>query len=364
MLEALRSAADRLLGRGSAAITVPVMDGALKANRVLDDAELVAALSGIDDLASDGATLWISAGPALCRLERDSAVPMRSFDGDITAIAARPGLLAVAIAGKRIQVLQAQGDDWRELATLDRIGNAPLVCVNALAFDGDDQLVFSEGSQHHGPEAWCRDLMELGQSGRVGRWNVRSGTASELARGLHYAYGVTMQDGRLLVSESWRHRVAKVDGGALTPLLAELPCYPSRMTPAASGGFWLACFVSRTQLVEFVLREPAYRKRMLAEVDPRYWIAPSLSSGHSFLEPLQGAGVKQMGVLKPWAPPRSYGLVLRIDGKGRILGSLHSQVDGRHHGITGVAEHRGRLFAASKGSGRLLAVALDAGLVK
>jgi hypothetical protein len=109
--------------------------------------------------------------------------------------------------------------------------------------------------------------------------------------------------------------------------------------------------------VEFVLREPAYRERMMTEIDPRHWIAPALSSGHSFLEPLQGAGVKQMGVLKPWAPPRSYGLVLRVAADGRILRSLHSQVDGRHHGITAVVEHGGALYAASRGSGRLLRVA-------
>ena len=55
---ALQRFGDRLLGRGSAAITVPVMDGALKANRVLDHAEVVAELPGIDDLASDGETLY------------------------------------------------------------------------------------------------------------------------------------------------------------------------------------------------------------------------------------------------------------------------------------------------------------------
>jgi hypothetical protein len=65
-----------------------------------------------------------------------------------------------------------------------------------------------------------------------------------------------------------------------------------------------------------------------------------------------------MGVLKPWAPPRSYGLVLHVSANGRILQSLHSQVDGRHHGITAIAEHGGMLLAASKGSGRLLRVDL------
>jgi len=107
-----------------------------------------------------------------------------------------------------------------------------------------------------------------------------------------------------------------------------------------------------------VLREDPYRRRMVAEVDPRYWVAPALSSGQSFLEPLQGAGVKQMGVLKPWAPPRSYGLVMKVAADGRVERSLHSLVDGRHHGITAVAERDGALYAVSKGSGRLLKVAL------
>ena len=73
---------------------------------------------------------------------------------------------------------------------------------------------------------------------------------------------------------------------------------------------------ARTQLVEFVLREPAYRRRMMAEIDPAYWVAPRLRSGLSFKEPMQGAHIKTMGVIKPWAPPRSYGLVIRLGADG------------------------------------------------
>ncbi len=364
MTNALRDFADRLLGRGSAAITVPVMDGLLKANRVLDEAEVVAALPGIDDLASEGTVLFASAGCELFRIDAGTPVLVQRFDVDISAIAVRaPGVVAVALGGRQVRVLQSSGDGLRQIAVLDRCGDAPLVCVNALAFDGPDEIVFSEGSQRHGPDAWCRDLMELGSSGRVGRWPfAKGGPATELARGLRHAYGVGVRAGKVLVSESWRHRVIPLGGGG--PLLAELPGYPSRMTPSADGGFWIACFVCRTQLVEFVLREPAYRARMLAEIDPRYWIAPALSSGASFLEPLQGAGVKTMGVMKPWAPPRSYGLIVKVGADGRLRGSLHSQVDGKHHGITGLAEHDGRLYAASKGSGRLLAVELSNGFTQ
>jgi hypothetical protein len=368
MLDALREFTDRLLGRGSAAITVPVMDGALKANRVLDHAEVVASLPGIDDIASDGQTLWASAGPCLYRIDGGRVIEAQRFDSYISALAVQrrdPGsiLVAIALGGTRIRVLQLTGHPHEapvELAALDSMAGVPLGSVNALSFQGNDQLDFTDGSQRNGPSAWCRDLMELGRTGRAGRWNFKTGAAIELARGLHYAYGVLTQDGATRVSESWRHRVANVAGGQASSLLAELPGYPSRMTAASGGGFWLACFVCRTQLVEFVLREPAYRARMLAAIDPRYWIAPALSSGESFLEPLQGASVKSMGVLKPWAPPRSYGLVLRVGTDGRVIRSLHSQVDGKHHGITAVAERQGRLYVASKGGGKLLAVALDA----
>jgi hypothetical protein len=141
-------------------------------------------------------------------------------------------------------------------------------------------------------------------------------------------------------------------------VLEHLPVYPSRLSPAASGGFWLTAFAARTQLVEFVLRENAYRRRMMAEIDPEYWIAPKLKSGQSFLEPMQGAHIKTMGVVKPWAPPRSYGLVIRLDAAGVPLYALHSRVDGVNHGVVAVVEMNGALFAIAKGPGRLLRIQL------
>ena len=95
-------------------------------------------------------------------------------------------------------------------------------------------------------------------------------------------------------------------------LHADLPAYPGRIAPAADG-YWLALFAPRSQLVEFVLREPAYRKRMMAEVPQPFWVAPKLRSGRSFYESLQGGGVKHLGLLKPWAPTMSAGLCVKLD---------------------------------------------------
>lgn len=97
---------------------------------------------------------------------------------------------------------------------------------------------------------------------------------------------------------------------------------------------------------------------MMAEIDPEYWIAPKLKSGQSFLEPMQGAHIKTMGVVKPWAPPRSYGLVIRLNGSGVPLYALHSRVDGVNHGVVAAVEMNGLLFALAKGPGRLLRVPL------
>ncbi len=375
MFDTIRQFSDRLLGRGDAAITVPVMDGALKPNRVLDEAEMVATLRDIDDLATDGQSLYVSAGPVLYRLDANRLVELHRFDANITALAVRSvNRLAVALAGRQIVLLSKNWIGLNEIARLDRLDSAPLNGVNALSFESDDCLLLSDGSARFGPDDWCRDLMEKGQSGRVGRWRFgvlgETGRTELLASRLQHAYGVLSLDrigsvgspDQVVYSESWRHRVVQARTMTTTSapaLLADLPGYPSRMSPASRGGFWLSCFVCRTQLVEFVLREDSYRTRMLEHIDPRYWIAPALHSGASYLEPLQGASVKQMGVLKPWAPPRSYGLVLHVDAQGHTTESFHSQVDGQHHGITATVELGAALYVASKGSGRLLRVPLD-----
>ncbi len=76
----------------------------------------------------------------------------------------------------------------------------------------------------------------------------------------------------VLFSESRRHRLVCDLGrmGASKLVLDNLLAYPSRLSSAAAGGFWLTAFTARTQLVEFVLRENAYRRRMMAEIDPQY----------------------------------------------------------------------------------------------
>ncbi len=206
---------------------------------------------------------------------------------------------------------------------------------------------------------WKRDLMDRRASGSV--WRIAladpARTATLLARDLAFPYGLAAgRDGALLVSESWRHRVVALDAGAAKPpreVLSDLPAYPCRIV-AIGGEFWLALFAPRNQLVEFVLREEAYRRRMVAQIDPAFWIAPALSSGASFLEPIQGGARKKLNMLKPWSPSWSYGLVARCDAAMRPLASFHSRADGNIHGVTSLAESGGALLVGAKGAGAIV----------
>src|SRR5262245_48454271 len=174
MLATLREWRDQLLGCGEAAITVPVMDGALKPNRALDDAAVVAELAGLDDVASNHRQLLVSAGTTLWQLDGETPVEVRRFDAPVTALAlSAQGRIAVALGGRRVLVHDAGG---AEIARLDSLGSERLHSVNAVAFDGEEALLVSDGSLRFAPAQWCHDLMTLGRSGRVARWRFGSAT--------------------------------------------------------------------------------------------------------------------------------------------------------------------------------------------
>jgi hypothetical protein len=356
MIAALRAFGDRVLGRGEAAITVPIFDGALKPNQMLADAEIVGQFDDAADVTTDGKAVLIADGEQVLRVADGSRTEIARFDRDITALHALPdGGLAVALGGKEIRIMGGPSDGRRWTDA----GGAAFHAVNAICSMPDGTLAVTDGSRNNDCAHWTHDLMERGASGRLVFLDRSSGAAREGAHGLEYAFGACALGDETLVSESWRHRLLAIaPQGRRRIVLDRLPVYPSRIIAAAGGGFWLTAFAARTQLVEFVLREPAFRRRMMKEIAPEHWIAPRLRSGQSFLEPMQGAHLRTMGVLKPWAPPRSYGLVVRLSPEGTPLYSLHSRVDGINHGIVAAADVGGFLYLLAKGPGRLIRLAL------
>ena len=351
MIAALREFTDRVLGRGEAAITVPPFDGALKPNQLLEEAVVVAELDAPEDLATDGRSLFVSDGSRLLRLDGSQLHEAERLDSTITALAClADGGFAIALEGKEVRIRGGEDDGkrWQEAA------GQPFCAINALAVTPKGKLIATDGSTRHPYNEWCHDLMGLGRTGRLLEIDPASGAASVIAMGLAMLSGLVAPATKSGCARAGAIDWSRYGGSGSGSVLDRLPGYPSRIAPAADGGFWFSVFAARTQLVEFVLRETAYRKRMMAEVEPQYWIAPTLSSGRTFLEPMQGAHIKTMGILKPWAPPRSYGLVIRLSSEGLPRYSFHSRVDGKNHGVVAAVECGGSLFVLAKGSRRLL----------
>lgn len=356
MLEQLRDWYDRFRGAGEYAITVPPMDGALRPNTALDKAETLHDWPSPDNIVASGNQVWFSSGADVLRfLPGEPPQKGAEHAAPVTAMAARGEALATALASGEL-IISGGPHDGR---LLERSPGLPINCPVSLCFRDDDTLLIGNGSDKHSASEWRHDLMTRTSGGSVWQMNLRSGKAECLAERLAWPRGLApLSDGGVLVSEAWQCRVIRLHPGAAPePVLTDLPAYPGGLTPSAGGGFWLTLFAPRRRLTELVMREPAYRDRMMIEIEPEYWIAPSLRPMESYYEPLQGGTLKKLAMLKPWAPSRSYGLVLQLSDTLEPLRSFHSRADGRRHGISSCVEVGDRLLIAATGGD--VVVALD-----
>ena len=333
------------------AVTIPPMDGALRPNTALDDAEILMKIEAPDNLVSVNEKLFFTSGEKL--LVIGGKQPLASFSAPITAVAVSQNeVFAVGLNSGRIEFHNS------DLPALEGFN-----CPVAMVFNGPDELLICNGSQQFKPSDWASDLMHKNASGSVWSVNLKSGERCCLVRNLAFPYGIATdpEKARIIVSESWKHRLISIpfSGGSPSPVLSKLAGYPARIFARSSGGYILSLFAPRNRLIEFVLLEDDYRTAMMKEFDSRYWIAPSLAASKSFLEPLQSGGVKTMGIHKPWSPSRSYGLVATLDKNFAPTDSFHSRANGTRHGITSAIEFKNGIAASSKGGDMILQFAFD-----
>ncbi|MCF8467464.1 MAG: hypothetical protein K9G33_08700 [Sneathiella sp.] len=345
------------LGRGSASITVPTMDGAFRPNDFLEKAPVIASHPGADALAAANGRLYLSAGDSVYEIGENASGPAARFDDTVTALAVSGDMMAVGLANGGVCVTGGQPDK----RIIAEIAGRRINCPTALYFQGR-RLIVANGSDRNQANDWSRDLLERNSCGEVLSIDLQGGEEKILASRLAYANGLAeTSSGQIAVSQSWRHCISVLDKEKDTVSACQnLPGYPSRISRAPDGGYWLAIFGMRTQLIEFILREDSYRQQMLETVRPEYWVAPSLTSREHFMDPLQQGGVKQLGIKKPWAPPRSYGLAVKLDADFNPKFSVHSRAGGQCHGVTSAVEIDGTLYVASRGAGQVRAVDLAA----
>ena len=342
---------------------IPAMDGAFTPNDLLDHCRPIGEpVPGADAVARgrDGA-LYLSAGARILRLAGagfEERSVFATLDGTAGGLAFHPdGRLLVCVADRGLVAIAPDG----ESAWLNQAGDRPLRCLTDVAAAPDGTIFLAEGSSLTLPDDWLRDLMEKNHSGRLVACGAKLDGPHVLLGELYYPHGIALgADGKTLwFTESWNHRLSRaaIAGSGLgrpETIIGNMPGYPARLSPAGSGGFWLSLFALRTPLVEFGRNEDDYRTAMMRSVPQPLWIGPALSTTGDCHEPMQFGNIKALGIEKPWAPPRSYGLIARIDAEGEAVESLHSRRGGRHHGITAAVETPQGLVIVSKGSGRLL----------
>ncbi len=342
------------LFRGQA-ITIPPLDGPFRANNVLEEAALFAELSRVDNLTTLDKRVIASSGESLYALDEGGQVEkLSSFPADISAIAVSPeNELAIGLENGNLLVADRQIEI-----------PSSVKCITALSFAPDGSLWIANGSARHAPSEWVVDLMEKNIAGSVWKCDPGMQNCHLIADKLAFPYGLLADNKGVVVSESWRHRLIRIDSETRVPeiLATHIPGYPCRLAPAPDGGAWLAVFAPRNRLIELVLQETHYRFDMLANVPRDYWIAPALSSGRSFLEPLQCGSIRLMGIHKPWAPSRSYGMVVRLDASMAPKYSFHSRANGTRHGTCSMVENDHQLLVAAKGDDCILSINVsDAG---
>jgi sugar lactone lactonase YvrE len=353
---------DRVLFPNREIHVIPVLDGPFSPNRRLDQArQLGDGIERPDDLAlgPDGA-LYVSTENRILRCvgaDFEQRTVFATFAGPVGGLAYTADGRLLACASK--QGLVSLSPSGEVVGVLDRAAGEVIACPLSVAIGPDGTIYLTDGSRANPPELWLTDLMQnRPPSGRLIACNPALGGAEVRADKLAWPLGVAVSsDGEdVWVAESWNHRLTSYSrtGDRQRVIVKNYAGYPSRIGRSADGGAWIGFFGLRTQLTEFVLRERAFREEMMQTVPPDLWIGPALDGRFNYREPTQIGRIKKLGIQKPWAPARSYGLVARLSATGEALESLHSRVDGRIHGVMAVRQVGARVLAVSKGSNRLV----------
>jgi hypothetical protein len=338
--------------------SLPPLEAGLRPNSRLDEAVVVIREDDVevDDLAPWNGGLVASSGARLlCRGGSGGDHLLASFDGPITALRVVGEQIVAAVEGTGLVTVDASGAT-HVLCTDELIRR----CVTDLSLVGggsaaSGRFIVAVGSSELSASSWSQELVRLRTTGRLVEVRVSggAGSASTIAEGLAWPSGVAdAGDGEYLVSLSLAHRIERrsLNNSTVEPVFENLAGYPGRIREREGGGWWIAMPYLRNRATELVLGDDAMRADMLANVHPEVWLVPQLRSENVYRDPLQIGQQRVMGVIKPWAPPRSYGLAFRMDPDGRVVESVHSRPDGDRKGVTGVAPTKDGVYVSCRGA--------------
>ncbi|NEW26633.1 hypothetical protein [Nocardia cyriacigeorgica] len=333
--------------------SVPPFEAGLRPNRRLDEGAVLLPEDEYepDDLILRGSgEVVFSSGNSVFRLVDGAVAPLVTLGGQVGSLVEAGDSVIAAVDGVGLVAIDAMGRA-RDLCTDPAVAS----CVTDLAVLPDGALLCAIGSC--AVTDWAAALVADDRSGRIVR--IDGARAQVVAEGLAWPAGIESDgDTGVVVSLSFDHRLERRSVASLgapgQPMGANLPVYPGRIRETADG-WWVAAPYARNRFTELLLDEPEVLREMTATIPAEQWFVPRLRCENPYTDTLQLGQLRVHGVIKPWAPARSYGLAFRVDSRGRITESVHSRADGDRHGVTGVASRDGRILVAARGFRNVIA---------
>jgi hypothetical protein len=337
---------------------IPLLDGPLSPNDLLENASAIAVAEPDDMCVDADGSLLVSSGRSLLRLtdwDQGRFAQIAEFDTNISSLACREdGLIGVGLEHNGAALVDQKGKlhkPWQQ-------SDVDLHAIRACRFSRDGALIVADACISSSPPPYLDDLFLNTRSGRLLKL-AEDGRCDLIADGLMFPHGIIESTKEsLLVSESWSKNLCLLTHGtsAKKVVVKDLAGYGARIHRLQFGGYALACFARRDPLIDFILSETEYLSRMKTKLSAKYWISPRLSATIDYRFPIQSGATRLFGEIKPWAPSFSYGLVIILNEKFMPLTSAQSRANGKRHGITTALEWRGDLIALSKGNNELLKV--------
>lgn len=276
---------------------------------------LVAADGSVLTGTEDG-TIWRvdDDGARLERVGRTGGRPLGLEllpDGRLLVCDARRGLLAMDPGSGAVE----------ELTVLVH-GQRMTFCNNA-AVGADGTIWFSDSSRLHGIDRWKADMVENTCSGRLLRRSP-DGSVSVVLEGLRFANGVALasDESYVAVAETAgrtvvRRWLAGERAGETDCLVDDLPGYPDNIARGSDGLIWVTIASPRDPVVERLMSGPMVLRRAA-------WRLPA---------PLQ-------------PKPKRTARVMAFDDAGAVVHDRSFDAT-FFHMVTGVREHRGRVWLGS-----------------
>lgn len=259
---------------------------------------------------ADNATPWVDVGGRPLGIDQDAL-----------------GNIWVANAYTGLQKVTPDGVVTVELAEIDgtKIGYADDVAV---AKNG--KIYFSDATTRFHAQNWggtlpasILDIVEHGETGRIIEYDPATGDANAVLTGLNFANGVAADpDGEfILVNETgkyqvWKLWIAGLKKGQSEVILRGLPGFPDNVSAGRDGVFWVGVMSPRSADVDKLAAKPFLRKVIIRLPES----------------------------MKP--QPQDYGMVLGINGDGKVMHNLQSP-SGALYATTGVLETESDLYVTS-----------------